>query len=76
MAFIGVTVYRAMFQQHRGPVTVGIQRERLGESGIFVLPNTSGRNAHFSFEQMLAAFGSLRRYVDSSSPRELSRRGR
>ena len=76
VAFIGVTVYRAMFQQHRGPVKVGIQRERLGESGIFVLPNTSGRNAHFSLEQMLAAFGSLRRYVDSSSPQELSRRGR
>ena len=75
VAFIGVTVYRAMFQQ-KGPVTIGIQRERLGESSIFVLPNTSGRNAHFSFDQMLAAFGSLGRYVDSSSPRELSRRGR
>ena len=76
VAFIGVTVYRAMFEQHKGPVTIGIQRERLGESTIFVLPNTSGRNAHYSFEQMLAAFGSLRRYVDSSSPREWSRRGR
>ena len=66
VAFIGVTVYRAMFQQ-KGPVTIGIQRERLGESSIFVLPNTSGRNAHYSFEQMLAAFGSLRAHVDTSS---------
>ena len=63
VAFIGVTGYRAMFQQ-KGPVTIGIQRERLGESSIFVLPNTSGRNAHYSFEQMRAALGSLRRYLD------------
>ena len=73
VAFVGITVYRAMFPERSGPVTMGPQLERLGEAAVFVLPNTSGRNAHFSFAQMLAAFDSLRRHVDSSS-RRLSRR--
>src|SRR6186997_340185 len=73
VAFVGITVYRAMFPERSGPVTMGPQLERLGEAAVFVLPNTSGRNAHFSFAQMLTAFDSLRRHVDSSS-RRLSRR--
>jgi len=64
VAFVGITVYRAMFPRHRGPVTMGLQEERIGESRVFVLPNTSGRNAHYSFEKMLAAFTSLRTYLD------------
>jgi hypothetical protein len=32
-----------------------------------VVPNTSGRNAHYSFDQMLAAFAALRRHVETSS---------
>jgi G:T/U-mismatch repair DNA glycosylase len=47
-------------------VTTGLQQQRLGESNVFVLPNTSGRNAHYSFEQMLAAFKALRRHVELS----------
>ena len=61
VAFVGITVYRAMFPDCRGPVTVGLQKERLGRASVFVLPNTSGRNAHYSFDEMLAAFTSLRR---------------
>ena len=80
VAFVGITVYRAMFPEHRGPVAMGLQEERLGEAAVFVLPNTSGRNAHFSFDDMLAAFDSLRRHVDSSRPRpsgrSVRRRGR
>jgi len=69
VAFVGITVYRAMFPDRSGPVTMGLQQERLGDAAVFVLPNTSGRNAHFSFDQMLAAFESLRRHVDSGSSR-------
>jgi TDG/mug DNA glycosylase family protein len=64
VAFVGITVYRAMFPQHRGPVTMGLQEQQLGGSHVFVLPNTSGRNAHYSFNAMLAAFTSLREYRD------------
>ena len=76
VAFVGITVYRAMFPERRGPVTMGLQEDRLGKAAVFVLPNTSGRNAHFSFDQMLAAFDSLRRHVDSNSPGASRRRVR
>lgn len=76
VAFIGITVYRAMFPEHRGPVSMGLQEERLGDTAIFVLPNTSGRNAHFSFDQMLTAFVSLRLHVESNRPRASRRRAR
>jgi double-stranded uracil-DNA glycosylase len=56
VAMVGVTVFRAMFPQHKGPVTLGRQQERIGDSAVFVLPNPSGRNANFSYAEMLAAF--------------------
>jgi double-stranded uracil-DNA glycosylase len=64
VAFVGITVYRAMFPERRGPVTIGLQQERLGEAAVFVLPNTSGRNAHYSLSAMLQAFKALRLYLD------------
>jgi double-stranded uracil-DNA glycosylase len=64
VACVGITVYRALFPQQKGVVTVGLQQQRLSESHVFVLPNTSGRNAHYSFDAMLAAFTALRTYRD------------
>ena len=64
VALVGVTVFRAMFPDHRGPVSLGVQPRRLGASAVFVLPNPSGRNANFSYAEMLAAFRSLRKYLD------------
>jgi TDG/mug DNA glycosylase family protein len=63
VALVGVTVFRAMFPGHRGPVRLGVQPQTLGDSAIVVLPNPSGRNANFSHAEMLAAFKSLRRYA-------------
>ena len=63
VALVGVTVYRAMFPERRGAVRLGLQPERIGSSAVFVLPNPSGRNANFSYAEMLAAFRGLRRYV-------------
>jgi len=45
------------------PVPLGLRRETLGDSALFVLPNPSGRNANFSYTEMLAAFKSLRKFV-------------
>jgi double-stranded uracil-DNA glycosylase len=61
IAMVGVTVYRAMFPERKGPVTLGLQAERIGNSEVFVLPNPSGRNANFSYSEMLAAFRLLKR---------------
>ena len=63
VAMVGVTVFRAMFPERKGAVDLGLQPEQLGESAVFVLPNPSGRNANFSYAEMLAAFTALRRYV-------------
>jgi TDG/mug DNA glycosylase family protein len=63
VALVGVTVFRSMFPGHKGPVPLGLQRETLGDSALFVLPNPSGRNANFSYTEMLAAFKSLKRFV-------------
>jgi TDG/mug DNA glycosylase family protein len=63
VAMVGVTVFRAMFPEHKGPVTLGLQPQQLGGSAVFVLPNPSGRNANFAYAEMLAAFRALGRYL-------------
>jgi len=68
VALVGVTVFRAMFPDHTGPVALGLQEQTLGEAAVFVLPNTSGRNANFSCAEMLAAFRSLRRWRRRGAP--------
>jgi TDG/mug DNA glycosylase family protein len=75
VAFVGITVYRAMFPEHGGPVNLGLQPQRIGDSRVFVLPNTSGRNAHYSFDRMLAAFASLRQNVEPDRPLRRDRHG-
>lgn len=66
VALVGVTVFRAMFPERKEPVALGLQPEQIGRSAVFVLPNPSGRNANFSYAEMLAAFRALRRFTASS----------
>jgi TDG/mug DNA glycosylase family protein len=68
LALVGVTVYRAIRplfgpSDARLPSTIalGPQPETVHGARIFVLPNPSGRNANFSYAEMLAAFTALRR---------------
>ena len=61
VAMVGVTVYRAMFPERKAALTLGPQPERIGETEVFVLPNPSGRNANFTYAEMLAAFRLLKR---------------
>ena len=61
VAMVGVTVFRAMFPDHRGVVTLGPQDQPLAGASVFVLPNPSGRNANYTFAEMLAAYKQLRR---------------
>ena len=63
VAMVGVTVFRAMFPERKGAVALGAQPERIAETEVFVLPNPSGRNANFTYDEMLAAFRALRRRV-------------
>ena len=63
VALIGVTVFRAMFPERKGAVALGLQDERIGKSNIFVLPNPSGRNANYSYAEMVAAYRGLARHA-------------
>jgi TDG/mug DNA glycosylase family protein len=62
VALIGVTVFRAMFPERKGSVSLGLQAERIGSSELFVLPNPSGRNANYSYAEMVAAYRKLARH--------------
>jgi double-stranded uracil-DNA glycosylase len=55
--FVGLTAYAAFERTPaRGRVTCGEQADCFEGARIFVVPNPSGRNAHFSYAEMQAAF--------------------
>lgn len=66
VAFVGVSLYRAILAQQAAARGAGTRRIALGPqpdtfegARVFVLPNPSGRNANFSYAEMLAAFNAL-----------------
>jgi TDG/mug DNA glycosylase family protein len=75
VALLGVTLFRAVFPpRHEGPdsarrsrtrVSLGLQPERFEGARVFVLPNPSGRNANYTYGEMLGAFRALRRHLRS-----------
>ena len=61
VALLGVTIYRTLFPEYRtGRISLGLQDETLADCPVFVLPNPSGRNAHYSYRTMLMSFRALR----------------
>ena len=64
VAMVGITVFRAMFPDRRGQVALGLQPERIESAAVFVLPNPSGRNANYSYAEMLDAFRGLTSYLN------------
>jgi TDG/mug DNA glycosylase family protein len=71
VALVGVTVYRALLlsledpQAMKRPITLGPQKPPVAfPTEVFVLPNPSGRNANFTYAEMLAAFKALRRALN------------
>jgi TDG/mug DNA glycosylase family protein len=58
VAFLGVTAYRTAFD--RPAARVGRQPEMLADSGVWVLPNPSGLNAHYQLADLARVFGELR----------------
>jgi TDG/mug DNA glycosylase family protein len=62
VALVGVTLYRVIFRVASGRrVELGPQNDRFEGAEVFVLPNPSGRNANYSYAEMLAAFVALKR---------------
>lgn len=66
VAILGITPYRHIFQLPSGqPVGLGKQTTMLADASVFVLPNPSGRNAHYPYGAMLEAFRALRKAAGS-----------
>ena len=61
VAVLGIGAYRAAFGQRRAQL--GEQAERLGATGLWVLPNPSGLNANYQLPALVRLFGELRAAV-------------
>jgi TDG/mug DNA glycosylase family protein len=62
IALLGVTIFRVLFPQQgaSSALDLGPTNARLAGVPVFLLPNPSGRNAHYSYQTMLNAFRTLR----------------
>jgi TDG/mug DNA glycosylase family protein len=78
VALVGVTLFRAIEPLLAGEldknaraalksrrIDLGLQDVAIHGARVFVLPNPSGRNANFSYAEMLAAFVALQRVVQA-----------
>ena len=58
LAVLGMDAYRVAFAKRR--VAVGRQDERIGETTVWVLPNTSGLQASYQLADLVRLFKELR----------------
>jgi TDG/mug DNA glycosylase family protein len=63
LAILGVGAYRTAFG--RPKAALGRQEETLGGAGVWVLPNPSGLNAHYTLEGVAGKLRELRAAVES-----------
>ncbi|HTA06914.1 MAG TPA: G/U mismatch-specific DNA glycosylase [Streptosporangiaceae bacterium] len=66
LAILGVTAYRTAFGLRQA--VVGPQGGRLGGAQVWILPNPSGLNAHWSAAALAAEFGRLRAATCTGPP--------
>lgn len=71
VAFLGIGAYRAAFSKPRA--AVGRQPETLAGARVWVLPNPSGLNAHYTQERLGQLFAELKCAIDGSRPSSRSR---
>lgn len=62
LAVLGLGAYRTAFDRPR--TTVGRQPDALGTTDVWVLPNPSGLNAHYTLDALAAEFRILRSAAD------------
>ncbi len=62
LAVVGLGAYRHGFG--RPHADVGPQPERIGTTRVWLLPNTSGLNAHWQLPELVEAFTDLRRATE------------
>jgi len=60
VAFVGKEAYRGAFGER---TELGLQRRRLGDTALYVLPSTSPANAAVPYAERLRWFGALRQLL-------------
>ncbi|MFL5802511.1 MAG: G/U mismatch-specific DNA glycosylase [Roseiflexaceae bacterium] len=65
LAILGISAYRLAFAQPRA--TLGQQPETIGRSRVWVLPNPSGLNAHYTPTDLARVFGEFRQTIEAST---------
>jgi double-stranded uracil-DNA glycosylase len=58
LAVLGVTAYRSAYG--RRDAAVGVQPDLIGDTRVWILPNPSGLNAHYTLDRLAAEFAALR----------------
>jgi TDG/mug DNA glycosylase family protein len=58
LAIVGITAYRDAFGERKA--TMGRQLRRIGPTRVWILPNPSGLNAHYTVDKLAGAFAELR----------------
>jgi double-stranded uracil-DNA glycosylase len=66
VAIVGIGAYRVAFDRPRA--VIGRQPETIGEALLWVLPNTSGLNAHYQAAGFTQAFAELRAALSAAAP--------
>ena len=62
VAMLGVMAYRTAFGRKKAGM--GLQEEELGGRPVWILPNPSGLNAHYTVDTLAAAYAELREAAD------------
>ncbi|MEV8372622.1 G/U mismatch-specific DNA glycosylase [Kribbella sp. NPDC056861] len=57
LAVVGVTAYRDAFGERKA--AMGEQTRLIGETRVWILPNPSGLNAHYTLPKLAAAYAEL-----------------
>ncbi|MFD8912146.1 mismatch-specific DNA-glycosylase [Streptomyces sp. NPDC059575] len=64
LAVVGVTAYRSAFNDRAA--RIGPQERTFGDTRVWVLPNPSGLNAHWTLETMAEEYARLREAADGA----------
>jgi TDG/mug DNA glycosylase family protein len=61
LAVVGIGAYRIAWE--RPKALVGLQPDKVGGRPVWVLPNPSGRTAHYKLPDLIRLFGELREWL-------------
>ncbi|MER6301951.1 G/U mismatch-specific DNA glycosylase [Kitasatospora sp. NPDC001539] len=64
LAVLGIGAYRTAFDRRQ--VVIGRQPEGIGDTEVWVLPNPSGLNAHYTLDALAGEFRKLRESLERS----------